>query len=328
MTLGILVVFEAFLAAWLVTRVLRYRVLPSPTLRAAVLTAASLLAAMLSVTEPVEVLLRGPGAGLVWVPTLLKHLGLLGCGAGVLLMGLAQRPSPRVRTEIGVWAWFAVSAVAVTVLHIVAGGGGQRVSVDYVEWSHGEPLVQVAMALSYVGGLLASLGLFAVVWPLRVDSPTGRGLVIVAVGAAFAAGWSLMRIDYLRQTIWGKSPPADGDFLVTQLVSLAAIGLLTIGLLWSTVEADVRALRFWRDFRELHNALLAEVSAARRHSDYRLGIDAWVDDRAVEALDARHQWARHGGAGSGFPEAPANVGRSEVSAVVSRMGRRYKRGQS
>ncbi|MFL0580639.1 hypothetical protein [Dietzia sp. 179-F 9C3 NHS] len=328
MTIAFLLALEVVVATWLATRVLRNQVQPSPTLRAAILTAASLLAAMLAVTEPVEVILRGPGAATVWAPTMLKHVGLLGCGVGVLLMGLAQRPSHRARTEFVVWVWFASSAVAVTTLHVLAGGSGKRTSVEYVEWSHSQPLLVVAMLVAYIGGLVASLGFFVVIWPLRISSPAERGVAIMAVGAGFAAGWCVARVEYLRQAVWTSDPPAGADFVITQLLSLASIVLLTAGLVWSTAEADVRAWRSWRRFRRLHARTLAAVPAVRRSSDFRLGFDSWVADRAVEVLDALHQIVRLTGPETGFPPAPDHVGRAEVTTVVAQMGRSYDRGES
>lgn len=318
-----LLVMEAALAIYIATRVMRNRVLPSPTLRAAILTASSLLAGMISVTAPFENLLDGPDGATIWLPTLLKHLGLLGCGVGVLLMGLAQRQINRAGAEASVWLWFTTSTIAVAVLHVVAGGNGLRTSVAYVEWSHSQPLLLVAMLIAYIGGLVASLGFFTVIWPLRLGSSTGRGLAIMVTGALFASGWCLARLDYLRRSVLLDSPPADGEFLVTQLLSLASIALLTAGLVWSTAEADLAALHNWSRFRGLSRRVLEVVPEVRRESDRRLGFDTWVSDRAVEVLDGLHQIALVGGARTGFPVPPDTVGDAEVSAVVAGLGRDY-----
>lgn len=326
--LGVLVVVVAMLTVYVATRFLRYQALPTPALRAAILTSVSLLAAVLSVTEPVEVVLRGPDQVTVWLPTLLKHLGLLGCGVGVLLMGLAQRQVQRLSAELGVWAWFALSWVAVVVLHLLAGGGGWSTSVEYVQWSHSQPLLIAGMLVAYVGGLLASLGFFVVIWPLRVGSPAGRGLAIMAVGAAFAVGWCVARLEFVRRSVMDDAAPSGGDLALTKVMSVSAIALLTVGLIWSTGEADARALRHWRDFRALHRRLLAVTPEVARTSDRRLGIDSWVNDRAVEVLDAEHQIRRTAGEFTGFPTAPERVGTSELSAVAAQMGRTYSRRSS
>lgn len=323
--LALLLAMEALLAAYIVTRVKRARVLPSPTLRAAILTASSLLAGMVAVTSPFEALLDGPAVAVIWLPTLLKHLSLLGCGVGVLLMGLAQRQVQRPGAEVGVWIWFTSSSIAVAVLHAVVGGNSLRTSVDYVEWSHSQPLLIVAMLISYVGGLIASLGFFTVIWPLRLRSPAGRGLAIMAVGALFALFWCVGRIEFLRQAVLLDSTPAGDQLLVTQVFSLVAILLLTVGLVWSTAEADIVALRYWLKFRALSKRVLEVVPEVARQSDRHLGFDDWVADRAVEVLDGLHQIASVGGTRTGFPVPPDSIGDAEVAAVVAGLGRDYER---
>lgn len=320
----VLVVLEALLLAYIATRVIRYRVAPTPTLRAATLTASALLVAMLSVTEPVELVLRGPGGVSVGVPTTLKHLGILGCGAGVLLMALAQRQIQRVVAEMAVWLWFSASAVAVVVLHILAGGGGHQTSLDYVDWSHSQPLLIAAMLITYIGGLAASLGVFTVIWPLHLRSSAGRGLAILAVGALLSAGWCLMRLDYLREAVSTSSTPTDDDFVLTQLLSLSGLLMLTIGLIWSTAEADLTAWYHWRRFRGLNQRVLEVLPEVRRSSNARMGVDVWVADRAVEVLDGLHQIERIAGRRSGFPRAPEDLSGGDVTAVVADLGRRYR----
>lgn len=320
----ILIALEAILVGYILTRVLRYQVTPSPALRAAMLTATSLLLAMLSVTEPVEVLLRGPGSVAVGVPTVLKHLGILGCGTGVLLMVLAQRQRHRPAAEMAVWLWCSTSAVAIVTLHVVAGGGGHTTSVDYVEWSHSQPLLVAAMGVAYIGGLAASLGVFAVIWPLHLRSAAGRGLAILAVGALLAAAWCFLRLAYLGEAVTSPTSPADSDFLVTRLVSLSGLLLLTVGLVWSTAEADVSAWRHWRRFRGLSQRVLEIVPEVRRRSDRRLGFDAWVADRAVEVLDCLHQIESVAGGATGLPRAPESVSDGELAATAAAMGRDYE----
>lgn len=319
----ILITLEVILVGYIVTRVLRYQVTPSPTLRAATLTAISLLLAMLSVTEPVEVVLRGPDSIAVGIPTVLKHLGILGCGAGVLLMALAHRQIHRAAAEMAVWLWCTTSAVAVVVLHVLAGGGGYKTSVEYVGWSHSQPLLVAAMALSYLGGLAASLGVFAVIWPLHLRSAAGRGLAIMAIGALLSASWCFLRLKYLGEAVTSTTMPADSDFLVTRLVSLAGLLLLTLGLVWSTAEADVSAWRHWRRFRGLSQRVLEVVPEVRRRSDRRLGFDAWVADRAVEVLDGLHQIESVSDGQSGFPRDPERVSAGEVAATAAKLGRDY-----
>lgn len=323
-TLAILLVLELILIGYIVSRILRYQVAPNPTLRAATLTAISLLLAMLSVTEPVELVLRGPDGMTVGLPTLLKHLGLLGCGAGVLLMALAQRQIQRAWEEMMVWVWFSLSAVAVIVLHLQVGGGGHRTSVDFVVWSHSQPELVAAMMVAYVGGLAASLGVFAVIWPLNLRAAAGRGLAIMAVGAFLSAGWCGLRIKYVIEAVQGTTPPDGGDFLVTQLLSVCGLLLLNIGLVWSTAEADFSALRHWRHFRVLNRRVIEVLPEVKRTSDYRLGIDAWIFDRAVEVLDGLHQIQQNSSGSTGFPQAPEAVGAGEMTKVVADMGRQYQ----
>lgn len=322
-TLVLLLVLEIVLVGYIASRIVRHQATPTPTLRAATLTASALLLTMLSVTEPFEVVMRGPAALTVWGPTLLKHLGILGCGAGVLLMTLAQRQLHRAAAEMAVWLWFSASAVAVVVLHIVAGGGGQRTSVEYVEWSHTQPLLVAAMLVSYVGGLAASIGVLAVIWPLHLRSSAGRGLAIMALGALLSAGWCFMRLRYLGEAVASSSTPQDGDFLITQLLSLSGVLMLTIGLVWSTAEADVSAWSDWRQFRALNWRVLEVVPEVRRGSDRRLGFDTWVSDRAIEVLDGLHQIERISGVQTGFPRAPERVSNGEMTAVVADLGRQY-----
>lgn len=323
-TLAILIVLELILLGYIVSRILRYQVAPNPTLRAATLTAISLLVAMLSVTEPVELVLRGPDGMTVGLPTLLKHLGLLGCGAGVLLMALAQRQIQRAWAELLVWTWFSLSAVAVAVLHIQAGESELRTSVGYVLWSHSKPELIAAMLIAYVGGLAASLGVFAVIWPLNLRAAAGRGLAIMAVGAFLSAGWCGLRIKYVIEAVQGTTPPDGGDFLVTQLLSLCGLLLLNIGLVWCTAEADISALRHWRHFRVLNRRVIEVLPEAQRTSDYRLGIDAWIFDRAVEVLDGLHQIEQNSSGPTGFPQAPETAGVDEVTKVVADVGQQYQ----
>lgn len=324
-TLVVLILLEVVLSIYLVTRVLRYTVTPSPTLRGAMLAAGSLLLGMLTVTEPVEVILRGPDAAVVAVPTLLKHLTLLGCAVGVLLMALAQRTQYRPRIEYVIWAVFGAAAVAMVVLHAVPGGGGHRTSVDYVEWSHTQPLLLVAMLIAYVGGLVACIGFLAIIWPLGVQTAAGRGLSIMAFGSLLLAGWCVVRVHYLWQSTTATDAPAEEDFLITQLLSLVGILLLTVGLVWSTAEADFVAWRHWRRFRELHARVITVLPEVRRRSTIRLGFDTWVVDRAVELLDGLHQIERVAGTETGFPRPPAAVSDGEMTAVADRMGRAYRK---
>ncbi|NKV32776.1 hypothetical protein GS921_24305 [Rhodococcus hoagii] len=323
-TLAILIVLELILIGYIISRILRYQVAPNPTLRAATLTAISLLVAMLSVTEPVELVLRGPDGMTVGLPTLLKHLGLLGCGAGVLLMALAQRQVQRAWTELLVWAWFSLSAVAVIVLHVQAGESELRTSVGFVVWSHTKPELIAAMLIAYVGGLAASLGVFAVIWPLNLRAAAGRGLAIMAVGAFLSAVWCGLRIKYVLEAVQGTTPPDGGDFLVTQLLSLCGLLLLNIGLVWSTAEADFSALRHWRHFRVLNRRVIKVLPEVQRTSDYRLGVDAWIFDRAVEVLDGLHQFEQFSSGPTGFPQAPETVGVGEVTKVVADVCRQYQ----
>lgn len=323
-TLAILIALEVILIGYIVSRVMRYQVTPNPTLRAAILTAVSLLVAMASVTEPVELVLRGPGSITVYLPTLLKHLGLLGCGTGVLLMALAQRQIQRVWAEMMVWVWFSLSAVAVIVLHLQVGGGGYRTSVDFVVWSHSQPELVTAMMVAYVGGLTASLGVFSVIWPLNLRSAAGRGLAIMAVGALLSAGWCGLRIKYVVEAVQATTPPDGGDLLVTQLLSLCGLLLLNIGLVWSTAEADASALSHWRWFRGLNQRVLEVVPEVQRSSDYRLGLDAWISDRAIEVLDGLHQIERVSTVRTGFPQAPEGISAGEMTQVAADLGRQYR----
>lgn len=326
-TLAVLVCLEIVLFGYIISRILRYQVTPNPTLRAATLTAISLLLAMFSVTEPIEVVLRGPDSVTVGLPTLLKHLGLLGCGAGVLLMALAHRQIQRFWAELAVWAWFVASALSVVVLHLIPEGSGRRTSVEYVVWSHSEPELVAAMMISYVGGLAASLGVFIVVWPLNVRTAAGRGLAIMATGALLLAGWCVLRIRYVLEALEATTPPDGTDLLVTQLLSVCGLLLLNIGLVWSTAEADLSALNHWRYFRLLHGRIVGAVPEVQRSSDYRLGLDVWVSDRAVEVLDGLHQIERNTHGRSGFPLAPKDIGGGDVTKSVAGLGRAYREGQ-
>lgn len=323
-TLTILFLLEVLLLVYVATRAVRYLASPSPTLRGAILTAGSLLVGMLAVTEPVEIVLRGPGATTVALPTVLKHLSILGCAVGVLLMALAQRSRYRPRGEALLWVVFVTAAAAIVVLHAVPGGGGHVTSVDYVEWSHSQPLLLVAMLVTYVGGLVASLGLVFVVWPLRLRTPTGRGMAIMAAGALVLAGWCVVRISYSWQSYFGTDAPTDEDFALTQLLSVLGMLLLTIGLIWSTGEADARAWAHWRRFRTLHGRIVEILPEVRRQSDLRLGFDAWVLDRAVEVLDGLHQIERVTGAETGFPHPPEAISEGEMTEVAARLGRNYR----
>ncbi|MGX1598942.1 hypothetical protein ACWIDS_17995 [Dietzia maris] len=323
-TLVVLILLEVVLGAYVGTRVLRYSAAPSPTLRGAILTAGSLLVAMLAVTEPVEVLLRGPGASTVAMPTVLKHLGILGCAVGVLLMALAQRKRYRPQVEYAIWAVFGAAGVSMVVLHVVPGGGGHRTSVDYVEWSHTQPLLLLAMLIAYIGGLVASIGLLVVIWPPRLQTAAGRGLSIMACGSVLLAGWCVVRVQYLWQSTIATDSPADEDFLITQLLSVVGMLLLTVGLVWSTAEADLVAWRHWRKFRELHARVVEVLPEVRRRSDARLGFDTWVVDRAVELLDGLHQIEQVAGTETGFPRPPETVSEGEMTAVAERLGRAYR----
>jgi len=326
MTIAFLLLLEALLTVYLVTRLVRATVAPSPMLSGMIVTAGSLLVAMLAVTEPVEVVLRGPGSAWVWVPTWFKHLALLGGATGVLLMGLAHRPRPEGVLARRVWAAFLLVSLAVTVLTVAAGSAGQTSSVDYVQWSHTQPLLQTAMALAYVGGFIASVGFVMVGSPRRLESPTERGLAIVTVGAVSTGVWCVLRSEYLARVIREGSVPDGGDLLVTKVISLLGVLLLITGLLWSTAEGDVRAWRCWRDFRDLHDRALQLVPEARRPAERRLGFDAWVTDRAVEMLDALHQVERVAPSRSGLPSAPTAVSGDELYAVAGDLGRRYTKG--
>lgn len=323
-TLAILIVLELILIGYIISRILRYQVSPNPTLRATTLTAISLLVAMLSVTGPVELVLRGPAGMTVGLPTLLKHLGLLGCGAGVLLMSLAQRQVQRAWTELLVWTWFSLSAIAVIVLHIQAGESELRTSVGFVVWSHSKPDLIAAMLIAYVGGLAASLGFFVVIWPLHLRAAAGRGLAIMTAGAFLFVIWCGLRIKYVLEAVQGTTPPDGGDFLVTQLLSVCGLLLLNIGLVWSTAEADFSALRHWRHFRALNRRVIEVLPEVQRTSDYRMGVDAWVFDRAVEVLDGLHQIEQFSSGPTGFPQAPETGGVGEVTKVVADVGRQYQ----
>ena len=326
-TLAILIVLEAILLGYIITRILRYRAAPTPTLRAAMLTAVSLLVAMFAVTEPVEVLLRGPDSVTVGMPTLLKHLGILGCAAGVLLMGLAQRRVQRPWTETVVWIWLALSAGTVIVLDLVAGGGGNQTSVEFVMWSHSQPALVAAMMIAYLGGLVASLGFVAVIWPLNLRSSAGRGLAIMAVGALLSACWCVLRIAYVAQALQEENPDG-GDLLITQIVSVIGLFLINVGLVWSTAEADVVALIHWQRFRGLHRRVVDVLPEVQRSSDLRLGLDTWVSDRAVEVLDALHQIDRASTGQTGFPQPPDTVSAGDVTKAVAGVGRQYGTGGS
>lgn len=320
MTLVILIVLELLLLAYIISRILRAQVAPNPVLRAATLTSIALFVGMLSVTGPIEVVLSGPGSATIGAPTLLKHLSILGCAAGVLLMALAQREHDDPKAERAVWFCFAAAGVPVIVLHVIAGGGSQMTSVGYVEWSHSQPVLLAAMLIVYIGGLIASLGFFAVIWPLRLGTAAGRGLAIMAVGAALLAAWCFVRLAYLWSAASITSPPpSDAEFLVTQLLSVVGMLLLTLGLLWSTVEADLTAWRHWRRFRQLNARVIMVLPEIQRTSDRRLGFDSWVFDRAIEVLDGLHHFERVAGSESGFPKAPRNVSDGEITAEVARV---------
>lgn len=323
-TLAVLVVLELLLLAYIVTRILRAQVAPNPTLRAAILTSIALFAGMLSVTEPVEVILRGPGGMTVGAPTMLKHLAILGCAAGVLLMAMAQRALYRPKSELAVWASFLATAVPMVILHVIAGGGGLLTSVDYVEWSHSQPLLLAGMLIAYLGGLVACFGFFVVIWPLRLGTASGRGLAVMAVGAVFLAGWCVFRLNYLWEAATATTPPTDSQFLVTQVLSVMGMLLLTVGLLWSTAEADLAALNYWMRFRVLSERVLEVLPEVRRTSDWRLGLDTWVLDRAVEVLDGLHQIDRVTVGPTGFPQPPECVSDVEIPAVVAKLGRIYQ----
>lgn len=325
-TLIVLIVLELVLGTYVLTRLLRYSALPSPTLRGAILTAAALLVGMLAVTEPVEVLLRGPGAATVAVPTVLKHLGILGAGVGVLLMALAQGTRYRQKIERAIWAIFVASAGALVVLHSLPGGGGHLTSVDYVEWSHTQPLLHVAMLITYIGGLVASIGMLVVIWPPRWKTAAGRGLSIMAVGLIAFAGWCAVRLRFLWQSSASTDAPGGGDFLLTQLLSVVGMLLVTVGLVWSTAETDFVAWRHWIGFRDLHARVTNALPEVRRRSDVRLGLDTWVNDRAVELLDGLHQIERLSGPETGFPIPPETVSEGEMTAVAARMGRDNREG--
>lgn len=326
MTLIVLFVLELLLFAYIISRILRAQMAPNPVLRAATLTSIALFVGMLSVTRPVEDVLSGPGSATIGAPTMLKHLSILGCAAGVLLMALAQREREQPKAERAVWLCFAAAAAPVIALHVVAGGGGQVTSVDYVEWSHSQPVLLAAMLIVYIAGLIASLGFFVVIWPLRLGTAAGRGLAIMAVGAALLAAWCVVRLTYLWSAASVTSPPpSDAEFLVTQLLSVMGMLLLTLGLLWSTVEADVTAWCHWRRFRVLNARVLEFLPEVRRSSDRRMGLDAWVLDRAIEVLDGLHQIKRIGGDETGFPQPPDEVSAGEVTAVVAQLGSDYRR---
>lgn len=320
----ILVCLEILMAGYIATRILRHQVAPTPVLRATILTSVAVLIGLLSVTEPVEALLRAGGA-LVWLPTLLKHLSILGCCAGVLLLAMAARDQHRRRVDAAVWTLLVVFSVAVALLQISAGGGGESTSVDYVEWSHSQWAVRLAMLITYIGGLGACLGLMFVLWPLNVRTAAGRGLTIVASATPFLAGWCVLRMRYLWAASQSLTLPSDQELLVTQMLSLAGGLLLTVGLVWSTTESDLRALKHWRQFRALNHRVVAAVPAVRKSSDLRFGVDMWVHDRAIEVLDALHQIHKTSGEeDTGFPNPPAQVSDSELTAVVAGLGQRTR----
>lgn len=319
----VLSVLEFLMAGYIATRLLRHQVAPTPVLRATILTSVALLIGLLSVTEPIEVVLRAGGA-LVWLPTLLKHLSILGCCAGVLLLTMAERGQPHRRAEIGVWALLLVFSLTVAAFHLSAGGGGAETSVDYVEWSHSEFALRLAMLITYIGGLGACVGLLFVLWPLNLRTAAGRGLTIVAAATPFLSGWCILRTRYLWAASQSMTLPSDQELLITQLLSLTGGLLLTIGLVWSTAESDLLALRHWWRFRRLNERAIETVPAVRKHSDLRFGLDMWVHDRAIEVLDALHQIHRTtGDRDSGFPRPPVQVSDSEVTAVVAGLGKDY-----
>lgn len=320
----ILVCLEILMAGYIATRVFRHQVAPTPVLRATILTSVAVLFGLLSVTEPVEGLLRAGGT-FVWVPTLLKHLSILGCCAGVLLLTLAARDRNRRRAETAVWALLIIFSVAVALLHIKAGGGGASTSVAYVEWSHSQAAVRLAMLITYIGGLGACLGLVLVLLPLNVSTAAGRGLTIVASATPLLAAWCILRMRYLWAASQSLTMPSDQELLVTQLLSLAGGLLLTVGLIWSTAESDLRALLHWGQFRALNHRIVAAVPSARKSSDLRFGVDMWVQDRAIEVLDALHQIHKTSEEhDTGFPHPPAQLSDSELTAVVAGLGRRIQ----
>lgn len=319
----VLLALEILMAGYIATRFLRYQVAPTPVLRATTFTSVAVLIGLMSVTEPIEAVLRAGGA-LVWLPTLLKHLSILGCCAGVLLLALAERGRHNGRAESAVWALLIVVSLTVAGLHVSAGGGGMLTSVDYVEWSHSVGTLRVAMVIAYIGGLGACAGLLFVLWPLDLRTAAGRGLAILASATPFLAGWCLLRMRYVWAASQSMTLPSDQELLVTQLLSLAGGLLLTVGLIWSTAETDVAALRHWRQFRSLNHRALDVVPAVRKHSDFRFGVDMWVHDRAIEVLDALHQIQRTTGhRDTGFPRPPAQVSDSELTAVVADLGKRH-----
>src|SRR5699024_12443364 len=145
----------------------------------------------------------------------------------------------------------------------------------------------------------------------------------LALGALLSAGWCCMRVRYRVESVVSSSTPQDGDFFITQLLSLSGVLLLTIGLVWSTAEADVSAWSDWRKFRALNCRVLEVVPEVRRGSDRRLGFDAWVWDCAIEVLDGLYQLERVCGVRTGFPRAPERVSNGEMTAVAADLGRRY-----
>ena len=323
-TLTILIALEVILVGYIGSRLARLQVAPTPMLRATTLTAVSLLLAMFSVTEPVEMVLRGPGSIAVGVPTVLKSLGILGCGGGVLLMGLAQRKVQRPWAEALVWTWASTSALAVIILHITAGGGGHDTSVDFVAWSHSQSELVAAMMVAYVGGLLASLGFITVVVPLNMRSAAGRGLALIVVGALLSATWTAFRIWYVLEATTANELPDDGDLVLTQMLSVVGLVLINIGLVWSTAEADVVAFNNWRQFRDLHSRVVEVLPEVQRSSDVRLGVDTWISDRAVELLDGLHQIEQASVGATGFPAAPQAVSVGDVTSVAAGLGRQYQ----
>lgn len=319
----VLFVLEILMVGYIATRLLRNQVAPTPVLRATILTSVAVLLGLLSVTEPIEVVLRAGGA-IIWLPTLLKHLSILGCCGGVLLLAMAERGQPHRRAEVAVWTLLAAFSVIVTVLHLSAGGGGTETSVDYVEWSHSKSALRLAMLITYIGGLGACVGLLFVLWPLNVKTAAGRGLTIVAAATPFLAGWCILRTRYLWAASQSMTLPSDQELLITQLLSLTGGLLLTIGLIWSTAESDLHALRHWRKFRVLNERAIETVPAVRKNSDLRFGLDMWVHDRAIEVLDALHQIQRNSGdRPTGFPRPPLEVSDSELTAVVAGLGKDY-----
>lgn len=276
------------LAGYLASRMVRYSVNRSPALRANILASIGVLIASLSVTEPFERVVIT--AASVAVPTTMKSVACVWCCGAVLLIASANESWPRrrrLRFDFGVYL-VTILVGATLVLLAIQGGAGDAVrSVDYVERAHSIPTLQASMLISYVFAFVASGVLIAIVLRANRSTPVGRGLTITAVGSLLFMCWAVGRVVFLVLA-WRGDAPDESEFVITKLLSLIGLAVFLVGLVWASAESDIRAWLAWRRFRGEHRAMGKIISWSRRRSDWRGGIDGWVNDRALELLDAEH----------------------------------------